>query len=339
MTVFLVDLSHYQPDNCVDLARAQGYAGCWIKCTEGSSYVDPSFASKLARARALRFPVATYPFITSASVASQVANILRVVPKDVPVWPDVEGGVPLAQGAAIGDALRDAGYVVPGMYHSTRPPAGYAWWRAHYNTDPAGAASATYPGDTSSDWVGQDLWQFGSKGRLAGYPGDVDVTAFRGTRSQLLAKGWFWTGNNNGIPHATRDEDPMILLHDSTTGAVWMVGPSGKWHIPSPDVLTALVASVELVEPAAVTQAMLEAHIAHTTPATLAGIPDATPSTTDTARHAALLAAIAAIPGAPPLDVPALAAAIAAAIPLTEVTTQVVEQALRDVLGSLDNPA
>jgi lysozyme len=207
MTIFGIDLSHYQPNMCVNLAHAQGYGFVVLKCSEGAGWKDESFAAKLAIAQDLTFPPAAYHFVNmTASAAAQVANVKSMVPRDVPVWLDVEAGATKAHAKAIGDALRASSWNVPGMYVSSRPPTGYAWWRPGYGADPTGYGATIYPGDDAAKWVGQDIWQYGQHGKLDGYGGNVDVNAVRGmTLTELHRTGWFQTFNVQEEDVATLD--------------------------------------------------------------------------------------------------------------------------------------
>jgi hypothetical protein len=315
VAIFGVDLSSYQPDSCVYLATEQGYSFAILKATEGRRTRDSTFAGKLARARARRLPVAAYHFVRMDSTpAEQAANVQSVVPRDVPVWLDIEAGSTKAQGAVIGEALRAAGWRVAGMYVSTKPPAGYGWWRAAYGSDPIGFGSQVYRvngGDTSKYWAGQDIWQCGQHGRLQGYAGDVDIDVVRDlTLDQLLATGWFLTYDtpepdpDPEIPPELQpaSEDDDVALITGPGSRLYCVGSAGKWYIPDSAISAAISESTGVkVATRVLTQDQLDA------------IPDA-------GRQ---------------LDPAALAAQLAPLLP-DEISEQTVEDAIRHVLGSLD---
>lgn len=209
MTLFVIDASHYQDGLPVESLARQGFSAAIFKATEGSSYRDASFPGFLARARAASLPCAAYHFVHPGGYATQAANIAAVVPADVPVWLDCEAGATRDDGYGVADALRSRGGRVAGIYFGAQPKAGYGgWWRAAYLSDPAGTAAYAYArqgGDHGSGWVpGVDLWQFCQHGRISGYSGDVDFSAFRGTRTDLLSHGWFWAPT-------TTTEDPLNI--------------------------------------------------------------------------------------------------------------------------------
>lgn len=205
MTVFVVDASHYQSDLPVADLRGQGFSALILKATDGAHTTDSAFASMLAAGRASGLMLAAYHFLEpgpDSYVQAQAAHCAAVVPADIPVWVDVEAGATMSQAYVFADALRRAGRRLAGVYHSTAPAAGYGgWWRAAYGSDPTGFASVAYQasgGDSGFGWLlgrgrQPDLWQFCERGRLSGFSGDVDFSAFRGTAEELRATGWFWS--------------------------------------------------------------------------------------------------------------------------------------------------
>ena len=198
MTLFLVDASHYQPSLPIESLPRQGFSALILKATEGTGYTDPSFSAFLARARKIGLPVAAYHFLHPGAADAQAAHIAAVVPKDVPVWMDAEAGSTRDDAYACANALRRRGGLVGGIYNGSRPRSGYGgWWRPAYLSDPSESATSVYArqgGDTGSGWdSGPDLWQFCQHGRITGYSGDVDFSAYRGSRAQLLTTRWFWT--------------------------------------------------------------------------------------------------------------------------------------------------
>lgn len=200
---FAIDVSHHQPKS-LDLAQARrdGCELAILKAGEGSTFVDPDFASNLAEARAAGQLVAAYWYQrSSASAAQHVAKIREAVPRDVPLIPDVEansGGVALTRDLV--GQLRAAGYSVPMLYL----PKWY-WqqigspsltglpllWSSRYPDNVVGLLAAEWAAVPPSYWNGYGgldvaLLQFTSSARIAGYS-PLDASAFRGTRDQLAA--------------------------------------------------------------------------------------------------------------------------------------------------------
>lgn len=229
MTLFVIDASNHNPGLPVESLTEQGFAALILKCSEGASFVDPLFGGYVQRARACNLPVAAYHFLHPGAASTQAVNCARVVPADIPIWLDAEGGATRDDAYAVGAELRRLGRVVAGIYHGAQPKAGWGgWWRAAYLSDPAGNAVSTYRaqgGDSGRGWLlGVDLWQFCQHGRIAGVSGDVDFSAFRGTLPDLLSRGWFHTRVIDPIT-ITR-EVPMLIIKTPSNGsfALWPDG-------------------------------------------------------------------------------------------------------------------
>lgn len=201
MTVFGLDISHHQ-DLALDLRRCrdEGIEFIFLKATEGSSFVDPEFAANLAEARAAGLLVAAYHYVREAATATQqLANVRRVVPRDVPVVLDVEagsGGVGSVRNLV--DTLRFDGYRVPLLYLprwywtqlGSPPLTGLPpLWSSRYPDNVVNDLPLEWAGTPSSYWNGYGgldvaVLQFTSSARVAGFA-PLDANAFRGTRQQL----------------------------------------------------------------------------------------------------------------------------------------------------------
>lgn len=201
MTVFGIDVSHHQGGSLdFQSLRDAGIEFAFVKATEGAGFIDSRFHTNLRRARDAGMLVAAYHYVRdSTAVASQVANVRRVVPTDVPVIPDVEDGSgTLPRVRTLVGLLRDAGYVVPLLYL----PRWY--WQRVGSPDLRGLPplwSSRYPDNVVDDlrdefarvpshyWTGYGgldvaVLQFTSSARIAGVA-PLDANAFRGTRGQL----------------------------------------------------------------------------------------------------------------------------------------------------------
>ena len=202
MTVFGLDVSHHQPFLNFKAARNEGVQFVIIKATEGSGFTDSKFDGNLANARAAGLLVAAYHYVRADSSASaQVTRVRGVVPKDVPVIPDVEhnsGGIQLTRDVVAG--LRAAGYRVPLLYLprwywreigspslAGLPPL----WSSRYPDYTVRSLADGYAEVSGSYWNGYGglsvgMLQFTSSARVAGYS-PVDANAYQGTREQLAA--------------------------------------------------------------------------------------------------------------------------------------------------------
>src|SRR5688572_5236567 len=66
-----VDVSRYQGRVDYPKLRAAGYTYCFIKATQGASYVDPRYASDLAQARAAGLAPGSYHFFVTGDAAPE----------------------------------------------------------------------------------------------------------------------------------------------------------------------------------------------------------------------------------------------------------------------------
>lgn len=240
MTLFVADVSSAQQGLTMAELKDAGIVAVVIKATEAAGYRNPLFAGWLAEAQALGMLCAAYHFmhpVSQVSAAAQAANILSVVPHDVPVFLDDEAGATLADGQAVVDLLVAAHETLAGQYNWARPRAG-CWWRAAYLSDPHGSAGHAYQqlgGDQAAEWAhGEDLWQFCQHGTVPGFSGDVDFSAFRGTLAQLESSGWFWTPAGNPAPIVVREDSMRLVKH----GPDILLAEGGRFlHLSSMDVV------------------------------------------------------------------------------------------------------
>lgn len=244
---FGLDCSHYQGTS-IDFAqcRREGVEFVFLKSTEGSSFVDSAFATNLGKARGAGLLVAAYHYVRgNASAAAQVANVVRVVPRDVPVIPDVEansGGIALVREFV--DRLRAAGYHVPLTYL----PRWYwqqigspslvglpSLWSSRYPDNVVGSLADEYADVPVSSWAGYGglgvtVLQFTSSARCAGHQ-PLDGNAYIGTREQLAAV--------LGQPQQQKeDDDPMrslILAKEAGGNAIWVGDGVTRRHVADMD--------------------------------------------------------------------------------------------------------
>lgn len=247
MVTFGLDISHHQ-DLRLDLAqcRREGIEFVFMKATEGAGFVDSEFGANLAEARAVGLLVAAYHYVRSnASAAAQVANVQRVVPRDVPVIPDVEansGGIALTRD--IVNRLRAAGYVVPLCYIprwywnqigqpslAGLPPL----WSSRYPDNVVGSIADEWADVPAHYWNGYGglnvaVLQFTSSARIAGHQ-PLDANAFRGTRAELAAL------------LGSQEEDPvknLILAREVGGDAVWVGDGITRRHVADSNELDGL---------------------------------------------------------------------------------------------------
>jgi lysozyme len=83
-----IDVSHYQGDIHWSQLPNTGVDFAYIKATEGGDYVDPTFATNWAGAKAVAIERGAYHFYSLCRPgAEQAANFIRVVPRDADALP------------------------------------------------------------------------------------------------------------------------------------------------------------------------------------------------------------------------------------------------------------
>lgn len=207
MTLFGIDVSEHQDGMSLRLARAEGIEFVMIRTTDGT-YKDRCYASHVDDARAARMTIAAYHYLRAPSegttITEQVQAAVEVMGAErrYPVWIDAEtpAGLTGEDVAACKREFEARGVPVLGVYtyvpywegmkggEPKVAPLGKLWVAA-YGQNPAGRPESIYPGDHAAQWsypLGDELpvmWQFGSRGRVAGF--EVDVNAFRGNSHAL----------------------------------------------------------------------------------------------------------------------------------------------------------
>src|SRR6266496_6517074 len=230
MTVFTVDVASFQRGLSVKQIKAAGFVGMMARCSIGKNY-DSEYQRFLKEAKALDFPFAAYHFLKGKNhtpIATQVSICLMAI-KDlsVPLMLDVESDINSIPSwtdvteceRMISAQGKDCNSIyLPHWYWSQigKPDVNLPLIASAYGHNPAGKASAIYPGDWAwpQSYGGRlpILWQFGSRGYIDGYSsltgdsGLVDVNAYRGPAAGLITNnlmtGW-------GVVPKTQEETDM----------------------------------------------------------------------------------------------------------------------------------
>lgn len=203
MTVFVADIASYQQG----LIPAELVPSCVcleVKCTQGSTYVDPLYAGWIAEAKTVGLIPGAYHYLDGSSPAAQAAWLkAHIVDTTLPVMLDFEEtGFPHAMDVA--DAMTQAGLRPKLLYFAHNrwvslgsPPLlaslasrGLSLINAAYPTSKAGSPAGLYPGDSAPEWdeyggVVPAMWQFTDAGVESGQR--IDINAYKGTGAQLAA--------------------------------------------------------------------------------------------------------------------------------------------------------
>lgn len=227
MTVFWVDIHPtFQATFEPAILRAAGCVALALKVTEGTGWYRSNYRTIRNKALQEDIGFCAYHFLRSESSGDAQARWTREKMGGdwgiVPVMLDWETSV--ANTWADARVARDyvnASRAMGGKITLNYLPRWY-WERigrpnlalppfnslglvqSSYGTNPRGGIIELYPGDTSRRWASYEgipfeVLQFGSRCRIPGYGGDLDINAYRGTETQLRSKGWFYWPRNEAI--------------------------------------------------------------------------------------------------------------------------------------------
>jgi LysM repeat protein len=180
-----IDISHWNAVVDAHAVRANGITYAWCKSTEGTGYVDPTFAGKVGQLRAAGIAVGAYHFMRGEDPRAQARHFRTVaavclIPGSVLPMLDMESA----------DARGSANEYVRAFYDELGPPVADVygnldWWRNVLRPAEWGARNilghiARYNGDPGNPgWTYPKLavHQHTSGGKVPGIPGNVDRNA------------------------------------------------------------------------------------------------------------------------------------------------------------------
>ena len=202
-----IDVSHYQNAINWSLVPGAGKQFVVMQATVGETYVDPTYATNHAGARAVGLPVAAYHFAWPLTLpndaviqADWFAQNAALLPGDLVPALDLEqtGGLSPTDlqawvGAWLGEVYARLGvrpmiYTSPNFWANAMGDTsmfadqGYAvLWVAHWST-----SSPRIPGNS---WGGHGwtFWQYSNCGSVAGITGCVDLDRYNGSALAGLA--------------------------------------------------------------------------------------------------------------------------------------------------------
>jgi lysozyme len=210
----ILDVSSYQGTD-IDWKRVKraGFAGVFVKATEGAGYINPSFRAQAAGARAAGLRVGFYHFARPGLAndpVEQAAHLATVTAGhrtradlrpvlDFEAWasalPFDTPNSTFTAAALVGWARRWVQHVkrvtgdgpmfysYPAFIERLAPttPIGYGLWLAAYGSNDG----TEHPYRVPKPWKRAVLHQFTSQGRVPGVPGKVDVSRGRSLRPLL----------------------------------------------------------------------------------------------------------------------------------------------------------
>src|SRR5690349_6208546 len=201
-TVEGIDVSKWQGAIDWDAVAADGIRFAFIRTTDGTGYLDETYATNWSEARRVGVLRGTYQYFEPAQDPIAQADLLldRMGPLedgDLPPVLDVEadGGQSAATIVAgihaWSDRITAATGVVPIIY-----TAKYFWQDqvgapADFLDQPLWVANYDVTCPLIADpWPRWAMWQYTSTGRVGGIAGNVDRDVWNGTDDELVAFAW-----------------------------------------------------------------------------------------------------------------------------------------------------
>jgi lysozyme len=192
-----VDVSHHQGQIDWNALARGGVAFAYVKATEGANFQDISFATNWAQSARTGVPRGAYHFFTLCrSGNDQARNFMATVPRDPQALPpvvDVESMGPCQNGAQVGNVAREIEIFLTLLegYYGRRPliytTAEFhdAYLIGQFPRERFWIRSLVIPPlFRYQQWV---FWQFHNRGRRPGVQGPVDLSAFRGSKTDFAA--------------------------------------------------------------------------------------------------------------------------------------------------------
>src|SRR5262245_48178183 len=202
----VLDLSHHNTVTDWNAIKAAGIVGVIHKATEGSSYVDPTYASRRTAARAAGLLWGAYHFLRPGDMVQQAEHFIdnAMVDDATLLAADHEdAGVSLDDLQTFLDEVTDntgqdaaiySGHVLKEQLGDDNTSlAEHRLWLAHYSSEPS------WPGAWPAPW----LWQYTDHDTCSGVSGNVDADSFDGSAEELQAE---WTGEP--VPQPTPEPAP-----------------------------------------------------------------------------------------------------------------------------------
>lgn len=188
MTIFFPDLSHYKTP------PLDGAIALITKATQGTSFVDSTYAGFQQSASKLGIPFAGYHWVDTSDLGAQAANAYRIMGGTPCMWDAEATGATVARLVDLTKRYRALG----GNPRLVYLP--HWWWQDHLGSPSLqpladlglGLVSSAYPAagysETGVGWNGYGgmtpvIWQYTDKQQFNGW--SVDFNAFKGTVEQL----------------------------------------------------------------------------------------------------------------------------------------------------------
>jgi GH25 family lysozyme M1 (1,4-beta-N-acetylmuramidase) len=232
----VIDISHWNSIKSFPDIKKSGVIGVIQKATEGTGYVDPTYAPRMGQAKSAGLYWGAYHFLKHGNVQKQMEHFVRnaKLPKGSRWAIDYEDVnctlEDLRQSLEILAKLEPtaqicvyAGGLLKGQVgsakHSWLEP--YPLWLAHYTS-----GTPKWP---TQIWPNYALWQFSEKGSVSGVSGNCDTNEFNGN-AESCAK---WIGPVTAAPAPpvaapTPIVEPVVVRINVPDGVEVVVAVNGK---------------------------------------------------------------------------------------------------------------
>jgi lysozyme len=196
-TTDVIDISHWQDKVDFAAIKKAGVVGVIAKCTEGTSYIDPTYEDRMNAAIEAGLCWGAYHFLKHGDIAAQMewfdrnhdlsqGSRIAIDYEDSPctlgdlqqaleALSKIDGTQQICVYA--GGLLK--GQIDPNKVYPWLEP--YPLWLAQYTS-----GKISWPTNVWPTWT---LWQFSDKGTVPGVSGACDVNAFNGTPENCAR--WF----------------------------------------------------------------------------------------------------------------------------------------------------
>ena len=216
--VRIIDVSSYQPSVNWAQVRNAGIAGVYVKATEGTGYVSPTYGNQKAGAAGAGLPVGAYTYMHPGQdnpvqavdyfLANSGAGTLTLPPMlDIEQSTSDGPGTATYVAWAVAEVKAKTGrtpviymggyFIAADFMNSAIAPLWLPAYTSGYSHVPGDSACNTSTPSRSGTWSAWSIWQFTSVGQISGIPGNVDVSAVAPSYwSQVTGAG----SSSTGVP-------------------------------------------------------------------------------------------------------------------------------------------
>ena len=177
-----LDISHHQNDaGKIEWGKVKGYEFVYVKCTEGTSYVDPKYKENRAAIRSKGLLFGAYHFANGTDAMAEanhfLANVGDLQEGEIVVL-DYETKVlkdPAAWSLVWLQRVESKLGFKPMLYTYDAMLRAYDWSKVSNNNNGLWAARYSLLSPNTGSWPFWAIWQYSSKGKVPGFTGNVDL--------------------------------------------------------------------------------------------------------------------------------------------------------------------